>query len=229
MSANEYDAIVVGGGHNGLVAAGLMAKAGQRVVVLEARDVFGGAAITERPFGPDYQVTALSYVVSLMPPAVSKALELERFGYHVYPQGPYFAPYADGRYLQLADDPAERHRQIAKFSARDADAMVGWDEWLGRLAAVLGPMLDSVPPKIGSKRPSDLADLGEARLADARPRRADGGGDHPAVHRVDRRPRRGGVRVAAAARRAQRVRRDRHLGRAALAGHGVRDGPPQDR
>src|SRR6185312_1105870 len=122
MPAGEYDAIVVGGGHNGLVTAGLLAKAGQRVVVVEARDVLGGAAVTEQPFGPDFKVTALSYVVSLMPPAVTEALALSRFGYHVYPQGPYFAPYADGRFLQLPDDPAERRRQIAKFSADDAAA-----------------------------------------------------------------------------------------------------------
>ncbi|MEO6156383.1 MAG: NAD(P)-binding protein, partial [Ilumatobacteraceae bacterium] len=136
----KYDAIVIGAGHNGLVAAGLLAKAGKRVVVLESRDVVGGAAITEQPFGPDFNVTALSYVVSLMPPAISSELQLERHGYKIYPQGPYFVPYDDGRYLSLADDPAERHRQISKFSSKDADAMVVWDKWLGGLAAVLGPM-----------------------------------------------------------------------------------------
>ena len=144
-----------------MVAAGLLSKAGQRVVVLESRDVVGGAAITEQPFGPDFKVTALSYVVSLMPPAITRELQLERHGYHVYPQGPYFVPYEDGRYLSMADDPAERHRQIAKFSAADADAMVGWDAWLGKMAAILGPLLSAVPPKIGSKRPGDLADLAQ--------------------------------------------------------------------
>ncbi len=156
-----YDVAIIGGGHNGLVAAGLLAKAGKKVVVLESRDVIGGAAITEQPFGPDFKVTALSYVVSLMPPAISRELELDRHGYEIFPQGPYFVPYEDGRYLTMSDDEAERHRQISKFSAKDADAMVRWDQWLSSLAAVLGPMLSAVPPKVGSKRPGDLADMAQ--------------------------------------------------------------------
>ncbi|HEU0030894.1 MAG TPA: NAD(P)/FAD-dependent oxidoreductase [Kofleriaceae bacterium] len=150
------DVIIIGGGHNGLVAAGLLAKRGHSVVVLERRDVVGGAAITEQPWGPAYKMTALSYVVSLLPPTVLEELELARFGYKLYPQHPYFVPCADGRYLMMCDDRARRHAEISKFSPRDADEMERWDDWLGRLAGVLGPLLTRIPPKLGSKRPKDL-------------------------------------------------------------------------
>ncbi len=156
--------VVVGGGHNGLVAAALLAKRlGARVTVLERRSEVGGAAITEKPWGPEFEVSALSYVVSLLPPALRRELELERHGYRVYPQGPYFAPSPDGRALALPDDPRRRHEEISRFSTHDADAMVDWDAWLGGLADVLGPLLTTVPPRLGSRRPADLTD--QLRLA----------------------------------------------------------------
>ncbi len=161
--ANQYDAIVVGGGHNGLVTAAYLAKAGKRVVVLERRSVVGGAAVTEQPWGPQYKVTMLSYVVSLLPPSLLRDLDLARHGYHVYPQGPYFVPYPDGRSLQLPADRTRRRREIEKFSRHDADAVDQWDAWLEGLAAVLGPLLSAVPPAVGSLRPSDL--MSQAALA----------------------------------------------------------------
>ena len=155
--SNAYDVIVVGGGHNGLVAAGYLAKQGLRTVVLERRAIVGGAAVSEHPFGPDYTVTSLSYVVSLLPPSLVRDLELDRHGYHVYPQGPYFSPRRDGRYLQLPSDVRRRHEEIAKFSSKDADAIEVWDAKLDAIGRVLGPMLADIPPKVGSRKPADLA------------------------------------------------------------------------
>ncbi|MFD0555941.1 phytoene desaturase family protein [Stackebrandtia endophytica] len=152
----NYDVIVVGGGHNGLVAAAYLAKSGLDVCVCEAREVVGGAAVSEHPFGPAYTVTSLSYVVSLLPPALVSDLNLAEHGYHVFPQGPYFAPRVDGRYLRLPNDRAARFDELSKFSRSDAETYDDWDDQLARLGGILGPMLERIPPKLGSRRPKDL-------------------------------------------------------------------------
>ncbi|MGZ6973107.1 MAG: phytoene desaturase family protein [Acidimicrobiia bacterium] len=162
-SQDPFDAVVIGGGHNGLVAAGLLAKQGARVVVLERREVVGGAAITEKPWGPDFKMTALSYVVSLMPPTILRELELEKHGYRIHAQGPYFAPHPDGRALALPEDPKKRRESIAQFSSRDAGAYERWEAWLARMADVLSPLLTETPPRLGSHQPNDLYE--QAKLA----------------------------------------------------------------
>jgi phytoene dehydrogenase-like protein len=148
--------VIVGGGHNGLVAAAYLARSGLDTLVCERREVVGGAAVSEHPFGPDYTVTSLSYVVSLLPANLVRELRLASHGYHVFPQGPYFAPRADGRYLALPHEPAARRAEIAKFSARDAAAYHGYEAHLAGIGAILGPMLAEIPPRLGSRRPADL-------------------------------------------------------------------------
>jgi phytoene dehydrogenase-like protein len=150
------DVVIVGGGHNGLVAAAYLARAGLSTLVCESRDIVGGAAVSEHPFGPGYTVTSLSYVVSLLPQDLVADLGLVRHGYHVYPQGPYFAPRADGRFLRLPAEPAERRAEIAKFSERDAARYDCYEAHMASMAAVLGPMLSEIPPRLGSRRPPDL-------------------------------------------------------------------------
>ena len=157
--ANTYDAIVVGGGHNGLTSAAYFARAGAKTVVLEARNKTGGAADTSAPFPdhPDIHVTTYSYVMSLMPPTIIRELKLKQFGYDVSPFGPYFQAYPDGRAVTVyPDDAAKSYDSIAQFSKKDADALPQWEEWLKGVADVLGPLLLKVPPKAGSMAIGDL-------------------------------------------------------------------------
>jgi phytoene dehydrogenase-like protein len=160
-----YDAIVVGGGHNGLVSAAYLARAGLRTVVLERRTTTGGAATTEQPWPdlPGVSVTRLSYVMSLMPPTILRDLRLAQHGYRVHPMGPYYQAFPEGGSLTIhEDDPARTRAEIARWSSKDSRAWEEWNDWLEGLSRVLAPLLLTVPPTVGSHAPSDVAAL--ARL-----------------------------------------------------------------
>src|SRR5213594_856274 len=164
MSTGGYDAIIIGGGHNGLVSGAYFSRAGARTVVLEARPKTGGAADTSAPFPdhPEIKVTTYSYVMSLMPPTIIRELKLKDFGYKVTPFGPYYQAYPDGRAIKVfASDHARSHASIAQFSRKDAETLPQWEAWLKGVADILGPLLLRVPPRLGSMSPGDL--LGQAQ------------------------------------------------------------------
>jgi len=158
---NRYDAIVIGAGHNGLVAGAYLARRGAKTVVLEARHKVGGASDTSAPWpeAPDIKVNTLSYTMSLMPPSIRRDLELERFGFKLLPLGQGYMPMRSGGSLIQSEDDDVTRASIGKVSKRDADAYFEFYMWIGRIAGILGPMLMETPPDIGSKKLGSVWDV----------------------------------------------------------------------
>ena len=142
----RYDAIIVGAGHNGLVAACYLARAGLQVLVLERRHIIGGATITEE-IVPGFKFSRLAYVNSLFRPEIIRDLRLKEYDFQLLPRNPSsFTPFSDGRYLLMGPDRKATGREIAKFSKKDAEAFPRYEKMLEKLVAVIEPTLDQTPP-----------------------------------------------------------------------------------
>jgi phytoene dehydrogenase-like protein len=173
---SKFDAIIIGGGHNGLVCAAYLARAGKKVCVLERRHVLGGCATTEELW-PGYKVSTAAYVISLFLPQIIRDLKLKEYGLTILPRNPSsFTPLPDGRSLLLGPDADLCRREISKFSTKDAEAYPRYNAFLERVAQVLEPVLSQAAPDplplpenwrdIGfSKRLRDLKKLWSLRSA----------------------------------------------------------------
>jgi phytoene dehydrogenase-like protein len=153
-----YDAIVIGGGHNGLTNGAYLAKAGLRTLILERRPFVGGAAITEE-LHPGFWFTTFSYALSLLRPDIIHDLELTRHGFMPLLMPSTFAPTEDGDYLLLGQDRGENLREIARHSRHDADAYEAFEHDISKVLQVLKPLMDMVPPDIFSDDPEELVAL----------------------------------------------------------------------
>jgi len=154
-----YDAIIVGAGHNGLVTAAYLARAGRKVLVLERRELVGGCVVTEELWR-GFKVSTASYVNSLFRPEIIRDLELKRHGFVMLPRSPSsFTPLPDGRYLLMGPDKEMTHREVSKFSKKDADNLPKFEAMLERIAGFLEPMLLETPPDPLSLAPGNLWQL----------------------------------------------------------------------
>ena len=158
MNGNHYDVIIIGGGHNGLVAAAYLARAGKRVLVLERRHILGGAAVTEEIF-PGYKFSEFSYVVSLLRPEIIRELDLPRHGLKILPLPSTFTPMDNGDYLAAWDDHDLTRLEIYRHSPRDAEAYDEYARVMARTAKAIKPLLSMVPPDPSSLNPRDLIGL----------------------------------------------------------------------
>lgn len=155
----HYDAIVIGGGHNGLVCAAYLGRAGLKTLVLERRELVGGAAVTEEVW-PGFRVSTASYVVSLFSPGIVRELNLKKYGYHVYPLDPaYFAPFPEGSGFLLWEDPHRAGEEISKINRRDGAAYPEYSRALGELADLVRPLLYRIPPDPGVRSIADVREF----------------------------------------------------------------------
>ena len=157
-SNQKYDAIVIGGGHNGLTNAAYLARAGKKVLVLERRHVLGGAAVTEEIF-PGFKFSVCSYVVSLLRPEIIRDLDLPRHGLEILPLDGTFTPMPNGDYLWRVNDHGKTRREIARHSKLDAEAYEEFGKSMQAMCRFVKPILSMVPPDPMSLDPRELMKL----------------------------------------------------------------------
>src|SRR5262245_43669179 len=154
----KYDAIIIGGGHNGLVNAAYLQRAGKKVLVLERRHVLGGAAVTEEIF-PGFLFSVFSYVVSLLRPEIIRELDLPRHGLEILPLDGTFTPMPGGDYLSRMNDHARSPREIARHSRLDAEAYDEYGKAMVEMGRFVKPLLGMTPPDPMSLNLAGLRDL----------------------------------------------------------------------
>ena len=160
MKSDRYDAIVIGAGHNGLVTAGYLAKAGLKVAVFEKRNLVGGCAVTEEPWD-GFKVSSLSYVNSLFRPEIVQDLHLKDFGFEMIPRIPSsFTPFIDGRSLLLGPDKNKNIEEISKFSKKDAANYPKFEAMLDEMSDILEPLMTMIPPNPGKLNFNDIWNYG---------------------------------------------------------------------
>jgi phytoene dehydrogenase-like protein len=158
IPTQTFDAIIVGGGHNGLVCAAYLAKAGKKVLVLEQRHILGGAAASDEIF-PGFTFSVYSYVVSLFRPHIVRELDLTRHGYQVIPLECTFTPFLDGESLTRCGDPEATRREIARFSPHDAEMAPHFSMAMTKIASFIKHIIDAPAPDPASFRIVEIASL----------------------------------------------------------------------
>src|SRR5262244_2174934 len=158
MASSKYDVIVIGGGHNGLVNAAYLQRAGKKVLVLERRHVLGGAACTEE-IVPGFKFSVCSYVVSLLRPEIIRDLDLPRHGLEILPLDGTFTPMPSGDYLWRVNDHGKTHREIARHSRVDAEAYDEFGKAMQAMCRFVKPILAMVPPDPTTLNPRELMKL----------------------------------------------------------------------
>jgi phytoene dehydrogenase-like protein len=154
----RWDAVIIGGGHNGLVCAAYLARAGRKVLVIERRELLGGCAVTEEIW-PGYRVSTGAYLVSLMQERIVRELDLPRYGYQVDAKDPaFFSAFPDGRYLFMWQDRARTLDEIRKFSSRDAAAYPAYEDQIERLSRLVEVLLLTTPPQFPPAGVGDFLD-----------------------------------------------------------------------